>query len=177
MVTFLGCSGLQFLHFHCCQKQQGCNKRGRAHRDSLWNSETKLSACKLRCHWSILGDDRDKFGPPLGIYNSQKRPFTSLFHPASVTDTLPKIAQRKPRKRGGDRICKCQNFELRTWRLVSLSARRLFWIICASLPYCPVKQKGQATKSEHMPAFPCAARPDMCYFLLTLPTCSAKPFG
>lgn len=54
------------------------------------------------------------------------------------------------------------------------SVRILFWVRCASLPYCPVKQEGQATKREHMPAFPSAAAPDMCYFLLAQPTCSAE---
>lgn len=33
------------------------------------------------------------------------------------------------------------------------------------------------TKSEHMPALPSAAGPDMCYFLLARPTCAAEPFS
>lgn len=56
------------------------------------------------------------------------------------------------------------------------SVRILFWVRCASLPYCPVKQEGQATEREHMPAFPSAAAPDMCYFLRAQPTCSAKAY-
>ena len=151
-------SGISFADRQQCRR--------RALRASLCNRETHFSGCKLRCNLSILRDVGDKFGLPPGISNSQVFSSTSLLFCASVTRTLLKIASSKPRWKRRVRDCKCQEFEPRR-RWVFPSVRILFWVRCVSLPCCPVKRQGQATKREHMPASYSAAAPDMCYFLLT----------
>lgn len=53
----------------------------------------------------------------------------------------------------------------------------LFWVSCDSLPYCPVKQEGQATEKEHMSAFPSAAAPTCVTSSSLSPPARPKPYS
>lgn len=78
-------------------------EKQKALKASLCNREARVLGCKLRWHWSILGDERDKFSLPLGLWNSQVWHFTSQFSPCfshrTTSENSPSQRQIEKKKK------------------------------------------------------------------------------
>jgi len=139
-------------------------------RASVCHRETQVSESKPRWHWSILGVDWDKSGLPPGIHNAKFGLFAFLFSPHQSKKLL-KIAPSNPRQTGRERGCECQQLAEMTCALpsvISFLGQMCFSAILSD------EAGGSGHRERAYACLPLCCRPDMCYFLLAQPTCSAK---
>lgn len=102
--------------------------------------------------------------------------FYLLPYSLSSPQTHLKISPSAARKKSRGSVSKCHGD---AWDDVwfAVCEEILFWVSCDSLPYCPVKQEGQATEKEHMSAFPSAAAPTCVTSSSLSPPARPKPYS
>lgn len=98
--------------------------------------------------------------------------FYLLPYPLTSPQTHLKISPSAGRKKSRGSVSKCHG-DARD----DVCEEIIFWVSCDSLPYCPVKQEGQATEKEHMSAFPSAAAPTCVTSSSLGPPARTKPYS
>lgn len=132
-------------------------------------------------YWGVsragVGHRWDKCAPRRGIHSSRVWPFTfylTLCPRLRLGDSSENISERC-QEETQRLVSKCHG-DARDDVWFAVCEEILFWVSCDSLPYCPVKQEGQATEKEHMSAFPSAAAPTCVTSSSLSPPARPKPY-